>query len=115
MFHPACHFAEKLCDFPRKVPFSGHPPEFVYDLIYKSLAVGIAKQNRRKKSEEICNFPAAIYKEGVDTEYLHGLIAMVLTTKGATPFELAAVCSCLRSHQCRQSVLWSLQSFGHDK
>ena len=30
VFHPACHFAEKLCDFPRKVPFSGHPPEFVY-------------------------------------------------------------------------------------
>lgn len=65
--------------FPRRLFRS---PEFVYDLIDKSLAVGLTRPNQRKKSEERRHFPLAIYMEDVNTGYFGGLTAMVLTVKG---------------------------------
>lgn len=46
--------------------FLGQPPEFVYALIYKSLATGVTKVNQRRKSEERGSFPVVVDEEGMD-------------------------------------------------
>ena len=65
-FHPPSGLQRSRVTFPRRLFGS---PEFVYDLIDKSLAVGLTRPNQRKKSEEIRHFPLAIYMEAVNTGY----------------------------------------------